>query len=109
MSYILQKWAAELGVSVDEAAALALKRHPEVAAMPWQEQEVLLQSLERLHESRNVPITLENSEQQYLHYFSDSQPAEKPLTIPKGKDALQDFKHNATAEQLRAYFLAGGE
>ena len=106
MSYLLTKWEQELG---KDAVNEVFSRYPEVAAMPWQEQEVLLQSMERLHELRNVPVTVANSEELYRHYFSDSQPAEKPATIPKGKDALQDFKQNATAEQLRAYFLAGGE
>jgi hypothetical protein len=108
MSNILERWAKELGVGIDEAADVILKRRPEVAAMPWQEQEILLQSMERLHESRNVPVSLENSEELYRHYFADEKPKQPETRFPKGPEAEREFERTATAEQLKAYFLAKG-
>src|SRR5438445_8281040 len=105
MSYLLEKWTRQLG---KDGAQEALARHPEIAAMSWQEQEILLQSMERLHESRNVPVTVENSEALYRHYFADDAPKQQEIRLPKGPEAEREFLRTATAEQLKAYFLAKG-
>jgi hypothetical protein len=105
MSYIVEKWTQQLG---KDGAEEALRRHPEIMQMPWQEQEILLRSLERLHEREQIPVTVENSEELYCHYFVDEAPAKQPAFVPKSKEVEQDFFQNATADQLKAYFLAKG-
>lgn len=105
MSYLIEKWSRQLGT---DGAQEALRRHPEIAQMSIPEQEVLLQSLERLHEPRDVPVTVENSEELYRHYFADEAPPERHFRVPKGQGAEADFLQNATAAKLKAYFLAKG-
>jgi hypothetical protein len=56
MSRLIERWSQQLG---RDAAEEALRRHPEIAEMSWQEQEILLQGLEQLHESMCVPVTVE--------------------------------------------------
>jgi hypothetical protein len=103
MSRLIERWSQQLG---RDAAEEALRRHPEIAEMSWQEQEILLQGLEQLHESMCVPVTVENSERLYGHYFKEAQPSEPTAFKPKSKEGEADFFQNATADQLKDYLLA---
>ena len=105
MSYLVEKWSQQLG---RDAAEEALRRHPEIAEMSWQEQEVLLEGLERLHESQNVPVTIENSERLYGHYFREEQQPTAPAFVPKSKEVEADFFNdpNTSAEDIKRYFEA---
>jgi hypothetical protein len=53
-----------------------------------------------------VPVTVENSERLYGHYFKEAQPSEPTAFAPKSKEAEADFFQNATADELKTYFLA---
>jgi hypothetical protein len=82
MSALLEKWSVQLG---KDAAEEALRRHPEIAEMSWQEQEILLQGLERLHESMCVPVTVENSERLYGIISKKHNRASLPHSRPKAR------------------------
>jgi hypothetical protein len=69
----------------------ALRKHPEIAEMSWQEQEVVLQSLERLHELRNVPVSVKNSDELYRHYLKEERQPAAPAFVPKSKEVEADF------------------
>jgi hypothetical protein len=104
MSRLIEKWSAQLG---KDGAEEALRRHPEIAEMSWQEQEILLEGLERLHESQNVPVTIENSERLYGHYFKEEKPKVEKF-IPKSAAVEADFFNdpNTSAEDIKRYFQA---
>jgi hypothetical protein len=105
MSYLVEKWSAQLG---KDAAEEALRRHPEIAEMSVMEQEVLLEGLERLHESMCVPVTVENSERLYGHYFEESQPAQPTAFEAKSAEVEADFYNDpaTSAEDIKRYLQA---
>lgn len=103
MSYLIERWTQELG---KDSAEEALRRFPDVAQMPWQQQEVILRSLERLHENTNTPVTLENSERLYRSAFHEEPAKAEPAFKVKSADVEADFFQNATTEEIGKYLQA---
>jgi hypothetical protein len=103
MSSLIEKWSQQLG---RDAAEEALRRHPEIAEMNWQEQEALLEGLERLHENQNVPVTIENSERLYGYYFKEEPRPTVPKFEAKSAAVEADFFNDpaTSAEDIKRYF-----